>query len=326
MNSKLIDTTKVSTVSANVEAGSDFEEDMLSRIEAFNGLKERLDVAFLDIEIESTIKEISLIEENKIVVSVYERTMIEYSAADGTGATDVMGYGTDHILTLELISGEFQVVADSYDERFITGACSHDIVQEEENVTDELKASSWSNELPLYEETSVAVNAVSASYDVDAAVQYANLHCGVSENGEEYAYNPDYLAFEGDCANFLSQCLVAGGFTTDSIWYAYSDCWVNARYLAYYLTGRLGEVGYSAAGLGYGYAAVNSSYSNVYRGNPVYWLNPVGSSSSGHQMICVGTNTLGQPVVNAHTNDAYRMPVSLYASDHDLYTIYIVGG
>ena len=46
------------------------------------------------------------------------------------------------------------------------------------------------------------------SYNPDAAVTYARKYC---KN-----YNPNYPSYRnsgGDCANFVSQCLIAGGFS-----------------------------------------------------------------------------------------------------------------
>lgn len=57
-----------------------------------------------------------------------------------------------------------------------------------------------------------------AGYNVQTAVDYANYWC----NKRNPAY-PDYSNSGGDCANFVSQCLIAGGFlpgpnTYPSVW------------------------------------------------------------------------------------------------------------
>ena len=48
---------------------------------------------------------------------------------------------------------------------------------------------------------------VITSYDRNAAVSYAKKYCS-HYNSNYRNYNPD----GGDCANFVSQCLIAGGF------------------------------------------------------------------------------------------------------------------
>ena len=48
--------------------------------------------------------------------------------------------------------------------------------------------------------------ALSFQYNPDLAVNYAYAHCR--------NYNPNYMRYDGaDCANFVSQCLIAGGET-----------------------------------------------------------------------------------------------------------------
>ena len=51
-----------------------------------------------------------------------------------------------------------------------------------------------------------------ASYNRGSAVKYANKHCK--------SYNPKYANYNpqgGDCANFVSQCLIAGGMNLKSM-------------------------------------------------------------------------------------------------------------
>ena len=67
---------------------------------------------------------------------------------------------------------------------------------------------------------------------------------------------------------------------------------------------------------------MNSSYSNVYPGNPVYWDTSHGEGHY-HQMICVGKNTSGVPVLCGHTTDIYRIPISWYYGSHNIRTIKI---
>jgi len=86
---------------------------------------------------------------------------------------------------------------------------------------------------------------VSTSYNSSAAVNYAYEYCG-TYLGTNYTvgYNTNfYPAIQGhDCANFVSQCLVAGGFNQTSSWWCkwidllpwggcfdWSDEWANAQ-------------------------------------------------------------------------------------------------
>ncbi len=79
----------------------------------------------------------------------------------------------------------------------------------------------------------VAPSGQAAGYNKDAAIAYARKHAK--------SYNPAYPAISGaDCANFISQCLVAGGLPMDNKWYCnasgkYSGTWAVAPYLLSYL-------------------------------------------------------------------------------------------
>ena len=58
---------------------------------------------------------------------------------------------------------------------------------------------------------------------------------GTTLQDENY-YNGSYSFYEcSDCANFVSQAIRYGGYTTDGSWYPYSYYWTNSIYLEDYL-------------------------------------------------------------------------------------------
>ena len=62
-------------------------------------------------------------------------------------------------------------------------------------------------------------------YDADAAVEYAYKYNGVHPGT---SYNSEYknqVAAGGDCTNFVSQCLVAGGIPQSDSWKPYTAAW-----------------------------------------------------------------------------------------------------
>jgi hypothetical protein len=70
-----------------------------------------------------------------------------------------------------------------------------------------------------------------SNFNVDEACTYA----------ETYALNPNpnYKSFEGiggDCTNFISQILHAGGFKETPIWKPYTNAWVRVEEIYSYLT------------------------------------------------------------------------------------------
>lgn len=110
-------------------------------------------------------------------------------------------------------------------------------------------------------------------------------------------YNHSYHEYRGvDCANFVSQCLYAGGMPKTSDWYPQSVNWINV----------MGHIRHFKE-----YGSFLTAYdSNVRKGNPVYY-DWNGDGTYDHVGICVGTNSSGMPVVDAHTNNVYHVPWSM---------------
>jgi len=60
------------------------------------------------------------------------------------------------------------------------------------------------------------------AYDRQAAIYYANMWATKDMSDDGRGYNPEYYDYTlegGDCANFASQCLIAGGVTLSSVGY-----------------------------------------------------------------------------------------------------------
>lgn len=303
------ETAMISEQSTNL----DILRNIQNRAECFDQFEARLDVEFNSVDISMNINGIIEQDADSVTLSVYEWTDIQYYASDDADMLDEMGYGTEHIMTFEKVGNELHLIRDSFDEQYVTGAHSSDIVVENQlsfDLTDE--SSSEAGILLL------------SDFDVQDAIDYANRWCGILvkdsdyENGKSTSgqhdsfYNKSvYVTQSADCANFVSQCLVAGGLSTDSTWKPYSVPWVRASALADYL-------------ISIGYPSVSADSTTIFPGNPVYWKNPENSSSSGHQMICTGYNSAGTPVVNAHNSDVFRIPYTNYTKSHNLKTIQIV--
>ena len=127
------------------------------------------------------------------------------------------------------------------------------------------------------------------SYSVDKAVAYADKWAT--------SRNPKYRNYPGvDCANFVSQCLRAGGMPVNDKWYPASYAWVNC----------MGAISNFKK---YG-KFMSAGAANVLKGNPVYYdWNSDGTYD--HTAICVGKNNAGTPIVDAHTGDHYHATWSL---------------
>ena len=327
LNSKL--DLSVTTMSVRAINLSEVEQNQISRAEGFQKLEERCSSEFTNVEIDSEVREILEQSEDELTLQVYEWTTISYLASEDAETEDVMGYGIDHEMTFAKENGTYELVYDSFDERLITGVCSSDYAALENEVEPEIVTP---NEMIRADVESAAVMSTRAAYNVNAAINYANQYCGITtknysdDDGESVsgnntsAYNSAYTYYIGaDCANFVSQCLYAGGLQQDSTWKVGIYAWINAKGLVNYLTAYKGFPSYD----------VSSNGANIYPGNPVYWINSNSSSASGHQMICTGYNSKGEPVLNGHNSDMFRVPYDIIMENmssqgYTLQTIHIV--
>lgn len=143
-----------------------------------------------------------------------------------------------------------------------------------------------------------------ASYNANAAVQYALQHA--------YNYNSAYPVRDSknDCANFVSQCLVAGGLPLDTYWNP--GCGVDpvTKYNNWYTTSLKDYL------INKGYQVIwNPSPSQIQPGNPVFYSrNPqygkTTYSGTAHAAICVSNTNGNNPKISAHTTNRNDYPHS----------------
>ena len=133
-------------------------------------------------------------------------------------------------------------------------------------------------------ETGLNANA----YDVGAAFNYADKYwCN---------YNPNYASYKGkggDCANFVSQCLHAGGLPMDNEWNPNTSAW----------KGCISQMRYLTETLGFSYI-INPNASEVHVGDPIYYDDGNGDGWD-HVTLCVGFDDDGTPLEAGHTTDEW---------------------
>jgi hypothetical protein len=161
-------------------------------------------------------------------------------------------------------------------------------------------------------------SAPSQRFNREKAAQYALRHSGVRSLPGGGKYNRDYQVYSyvgGDCANFASQVLAAGGLPQGYGW-AYSrggtSAWTCSQDLIWYLTG-------SGAGR------------RLYRGDFAGALLPLPDSTRGaisllqpgdiigyesggevvHVAVVVGVDPYGWPIIASHTADRLYFPWDL---------------
>lgn len=120
------------------------------------------------------------------------------------------------------------------------------------------------------------------------------------------SYNPAYTSYKGnggDCANFVSQCLHAGGIPTDATWKADSVSWIRASAVPSYMMNK-------------GYAT-KTSYTNATPGSFAYT-----SSGAGHAVL-VTINDGAKIAYTAHTTD--RKDAAFSSTDlNGNYSFYVI--
>ena len=75
----------------------------------------------------------------------------------------------------------------------------------------------------------VNTNSKKVDYNNAAAVSYANRYTSnpLNMSSDMSVWNPEYKTYENDCANYVSQCIYAGGISTTEAWYPESLIWIR---------------------------------------------------------------------------------------------------
>lgn len=245
-------------------------------------------------------------------VGIYEWMTVRYADTKG-GSTSLSGYGYSFTLRLSSDASKVKDSGSSFSVSSIEDTDQNftELKQEGVNITasgisyqktsnasdaqddseDALVGSSSegsSDEAPLVG----ADSSVQASwaYNTENAVSYADKWA-LGRNSTYTWWGDD----GGDCSNFVSQCLYAGGFPKTSSWYPDASSWIGQNELRDYLLQ-----------IGAGKLLTKPSSSDVKKGDLI-WYNWDGQGTrTNHVTICVGTNSSGVPVIDSHTSARYH--------------------
>ena len=250
-------------------------------------------------------------------VSAHVITTIVWHAAGKERSTEASG--VDHTVSLQRSGGKWQVVGDSYLDNMVpsyleTAGASPTTVRRAVR-----RLERASRPLAVAGHGRTWVTRISPgrryqdilTYDRSAAAVYADRYA--------LSYNPGYVRFGADCANFASQGGRAGGMPVSSgdyssgWWYdkegtsstaddSYSLSWINVTKQMSYWTGSRTDWVTSIGGLG--------------KGDFIYY-DWSGDGYWDHVAVVAGSNSAGQKVVDAHTTDYYHTYWKMgYSSTH----------
>ncbi|MBO4390942.1 MAG: peptidoglycan-binding protein [Lachnospiraceae bacterium] len=155
------------------------------------------------------------------------------------------------------------------------------------------------------EHSMISIAEAAVTYNSGAAVSYARRYSCSDSGTCGCSYDPRHINYNssgGDCANFVSSALVAGGLPTDSTWGTYNSggkiagtsTYINADLLLYYFRDHSAYKNL---------VRMSPSASEIKPGNPVW-------TSLGHVMICTGISSSGTPLLSGHNNDRLDLEVS----------------
>lgn len=217
-------------------------------------------------------------------LGIYEWMTIGYAPKEST-AVSATAYGYNFSLNVERDrKGSWMISSvDDTDQNF-------DWMEQEAEYAAQAEKEGFDDRLVISgdgtKEMMAAAAAKSYTYNVSNAIAYADRYC-INYNS---AYN-SYKGRGGDCANFVSQCLYAGGFQQDSVWYKHSVAWINVmKQIAHFRE--------------YG-NFMNANNGNLIKGNPIYF-DWNGDGVYDHATICVGRNNSGTAILDSHTRDLYH--------------------
>lgn len=124
----------------------------------------------------------------------------------------------------------------------------------------------------------------------------------------------DFDALGGDCTNFISQCIYAGGavmnYTPDLGWYYISLCdraaaWTGVEYFFRFIVNNRG-----AGPFGHEIPAHEVGLCDIIQ---------LGDNEGYYHSLLVTEIVNGEPLVAAHSVDSYDRPLSSYSSERKRY-------
>lgn len=246
-------------------------------------------------------------------MEITEHAAYEYShpTGEGTAKTHAFGSRTVHVLEAHAVGDGWRIAYDWYADPLGEGAITPgkgrivpSASETQPGPTDRVP-----DEPDSFAQTD--------RYDRERAADYALRHSGVRSMPGGGKYNRDYDVYSyvgGDCANFVSQVLAAGGLPQDWGWgyYGGSPSWTCSQDLVWYLLGS-----------GTGRSVFRGDFAGALLPLPDEPRGAVGLLQPGdvigyeirgeltHVAVVAAVDPCGWPVIASHTADRLFFPWDL---------------
>lgn len=241
-------------------------------------------------------------------VKAHVVTTMVWQATNGARSTEASGI--DHALSLAFDGARWSVIADDYAD-VMTPAYLEAAGASKAKVRAAAGRLERTATLPqpAPDRGSKWVAPSRGTRGYSDTLYYDREACRVYADKYALTYNPTFVRFSADCANFASQSARAGGMPQaladyDSGWWydkqgttsstddRYSLSWINVtKQMGYWNTRRTDWV---------------ASIGSVGKGDFIYY-DWTGNGSWDHVAVLAGTNSAGQKVIDGHTTDYYRV-------------------
>ena len=237
---------------------------------------------------------------DRITVNFLASTQYRYVYTDRPEEENMLRIGTYHELVLQRYEGAWLISREWYTDPFADALTLEnlDVAEDKDFILSQEDAES------------PEINDSRAK-----AVAYANAYCGAAASGENgFDYNEEYRNYNnvgGDCANFVSQVLYAGGFRKTGAWNynkGGSLVWIKSQELKDFLlySGRASLIAKGSYG-----EVLKASY-QLLPGDIVAYQK---KGKVAHVAVVTGADSRGYALVNCHNTDRYRVPWDLGWSD-----------
>jgi len=275
------------------------------RPEAWDKAQAKLQGKINNFQLKGSVVSPPEINGDTAMIKAYE--FMTFTWKDSKGKEIESGIGIPHEFKASLNNEKWEVIDDSYDEGPLT-----DVIY---NKQDRTKMSSPVNQ--LNSDFSIqSIQSANFSYNRAAAVGCADSYVYPNSNPVAHVNWPNYynLSFRnynppaggGDCANFVSQCLLYGNApyqnayndTSNAWWYNMSNATASTTW-----TYCPSQINFFTSYFG---GTQTSSVSNLAAGDLIYY-DWTSDGVKDHVAIVVDPNG-GSPLIDAHNWDVYHVP------------------